>query len=114
VILQIKRMRRVMGAHHDGHTPIWITELGWGSDPPDRFGINAGTRGQRRMLKRTFPRLIRGRHRWRLRHVFWFDWRDPPPGTGRCSFCDSSGLFWHDHRPKPAWRIFKRIVAPSR
>jgi hypothetical protein len=109
VMVQIKRVRRVMRAHHDAQSPVWITELGWGSDPPDQFGVvNAGIQGQRRMLERALPRLIHRRHRWRLERVLWFDWRDPPPRPGRCAFC-SAGLFWNDQTPKPAWRAFKRI-----
>src|SRR5215207_2206822 len=114
VTLQLKRIRRVMRAHHDGRSPIWITELGWGSDPPDSFGVNAGLEGQRRKLERVLPRLIRDRHRWRLEHVLWFDWRDPPPRPGRCSFCESAGLFWHDQTPKPAWQAFKQVVRYGR
>lgn len=110
VTVQLKRIRRVMRAHHDRRSRVWITELGWGSDPPDRFGLNAGIRGQTRMLERTLPRLIRTRHRWRIKHVFWYEWRDPPRGPGHCSFCESAGLFWHDQTPKPAWRAFKRVV----
>jgi hypothetical protein len=114
VTMQIKRVRRVMRAHHDGRSPVWITELGWGSDPPDSYGTNAGIQGQSRMVKRALPRLIRGRHRWRLEHVLWYEWRDPPPGPGNCSFCQSAGLFWHDQTPKPAWRAFKQVVRPRR
>ena len=113
VMQQIKRVRRVMRANGDARTPMWITELGWGSDSPDKFGINAGIEGQKRLLKRTFPRLVRARHRWHLAHAFWFDWRDPPPGSGRCSFCESSGLFFHDHTPKPAWNVFLRVTRPG-
>jgi Glycosyl hydrolase catalytic core len=114
VMVQVRRIRQAMRAHHDGRTPIWVTELGWGSDPPDQFGINVGAHRQKQILQRAFRRLIHNRHRWRLEHVLWFDWRDPPPGSGRCSFCDSSGLFSHDQEPKPAWRAFKRVAAPFR
>ena len=30
---EIKRIRRVMKRRHDGHTALWLTEVGWGSDP---------------------------------------------------------------------------------
>lgn len=114
VIKQIKRVRRVMRAHGDADVPIWITELGWGSDDPDKFGLNKGIRGQSRMLRRAFPRLERARRRWKLRHVFWYDWRDPAAGSHGCSFCTSSGLLWHDGSPKPAWHAFLRIKSPGR
>ena len=42
----IKRVRDVMAKHNDRGTPMWITELGWGSDPPDGEGINLGLEGQ--------------------------------------------------------------------
>lgn len=114
VTYQIKRMRKVMREHHDGHSGLWITELGWGSSRPDQFGINQGPKGQKQMLKKTFPRLAHHRHSWRLKHVFWFDWRDPPPGSRGCSFCLSSGLFHHNERAKPAWSAFKHITKPGR
>ncbi len=43
---QLQLFRAVMRKHGDGGTPLWITELGWGSAPPDRFGINQGLMGQ--------------------------------------------------------------------
>jgi polysaccharide biosynthesis protein PslG len=113
VTKQIKRVRRVMNAHGDKGAPIWVTELGWGSDGPDKFGINQGARGQRRMLHRAFPRLERARRPWNLERVFWYDWRDPPPDSHGCSFCRSSGLFRHDGTPKPAWRAFLRVTSAS-
>jgi hypothetical protein len=114
VMTQIKRTRRVMTGHGDADAPVWITELGWGSDDPDKFGINRGIQGQKRMLRRTFLQLARTRHRWNLRHVLWFDWRDPPPHARGCSFCNSSGLFRHGGAPKPAWRAFLRVAGRRR
>jgi hypothetical protein len=113
--LQLKRMRRVMRRHHDARSHLWITELGWGSKRPDQTTpINKGLRGQKRMLKRTFPYLQHHHRRWRLSHVFWFRWRDPAPGTPGCKFCSSSGLFRHSQKPKPVWRAFKRVTAARR
>ena len=37
---------RVMKNHGDSATPLWLTEFGWGSANPDRFGINKGLAGQ--------------------------------------------------------------------
>ena len=111
VFVQLQKMRRVMRKHHDSKTGLWITELGWGSKRPSQSQpINKGPRGQKKLLKAVFPLLERYRHRWNLKHAFWYRWRDPASGSGGCTFCASSGLFKHNQRPKPAWKAFKRIT----
>ena len=113
VLVQIKRMRNVMKKNQDGHAALWITELGWGSARPTAGNtINKGPKGQKRLLRKTFPRLQRHRHQWRLKHAYWYAWRDPPPETHDCSFCGSSGLFKHSQKPKPAWGAFKQVMKP--
>jgi hypothetical protein len=115
VLVQIDRMRRVMQRHHDGHTSLWITELGWGSKHPRKSQpINQGPQGQKRLLKLTFPLLRKYRHRWHIRHAYWYRWRDPPPGTPGCTFCSSSGLFYSNQHPKPSWRAFKQVLRSRR
>ncbi len=115
VLVQIDRMRRVMRRHHDGHSSLWITELGWGSKPPRKSQpLNQGPEGQKLLLKATFPLLKKYRHRWHVGHAYWYRWRDPPPGTPGCTFCSSSGLFQSNQDPKPSWYAFKRVVRPHR
>lgn len=108
----IRKVRRVMKAHHDRATPLWLTEVGWGSaHHTRRERLNKGLRGQKRMLKRSFKLVLRKQKRWHIGRLFWFDWRDPVPGThGGCSFCDSSGLLRHNHRPKPSYQAFKHFA----
>jgi hypothetical protein len=110
VAAKIKRIRGVMRRHGDGHTDLWITELGWGSHPPDRFGLNKGLKGQKRMLQRSFRLIIHHRRAWQVKRLVWFDFRDPPASHGGCSFCNSAGLLRHSGRPKPAWRAFKSFT----
>ena len=110
--LQVRRVRRVMKRHGDGHTGVWITELGWGSHHPDRFGLNKGVHGQKRMLTRSFRLIEHKRRRWHLRRLFWFEFRDSPRGSG-CSFCPYAGLLERDRDPKPAWRAFKRFTGAA-
>ena len=115
VLIQIDRMRRVMKRHGDGHAGLWITELGWGSKKPSKNQpINQGLQGQKRLLKLTFPLLKKYRHRWHVPHAYWYRWRDPPPGTPGCTFCSSSGLFYSNQDPKPAWHAFKQVVRAHR
>jgi hypothetical protein len=107
-------VRRVMRAHNDGTTPLWITEVGWGSAPQRSGRLNKGLEGQKRMLQESFSLVLRKRTLWHVARVFWFDWRDPVHGLhGRCSFCDSSGLLRHNHEPKPAYRAFRRFLVAN-
>jgi hypothetical protein len=110
--LQIQRIRAVMRRHNDQGTPLWLTELGWGSAPPDRFGINRGLEGQERMLRNSFQLILNNRGAWRVERLFWFLWRDPRPGSAfarRCSFCGSAGVLRHDRTRKPAfWALRAR------
>jgi hypothetical protein len=112
----MKSFRRVMRSSGDGGTPLWVTEIGWGSAHPDRFGHNKGLRGQKRMLKRSMNLLIHRRRAWRVPHVYWFFWRDPPKSIAHvsCSFCRSAGLLKHNRHPKPAYRAFRHLTGLSR
>jgi hypothetical protein len=109
---ELRRMRRVMKRRHDKRTALWLTEVGWGSQRHTRrFPLNKGKQGQKRMLKKSFQLVLRKRRSWHLQRLFWFHWRDPARGSGRyCSFCPSAGLLRHNHRPKPAYRAYRRLV----
>ena len=108
----IRNVRSVMVKHHDANTALWLTEMGWGSArPTPRWPINKGEQGQRRMLRKSFQLVLRHRSSWHIPRLFWFDWRDPRAGTGHyCSFCASAGLLRHNHKPKPAYRAYRRFA----
>jgi hypothetical protein len=80
--------------------------MGWGSQGgPRATGFEKGYRGQVRQLRGAFRVLLRHRREWRLRRIYWFAVTDST-GPDACSFCDSSGLFTQNFRPKPAWRAY--------
>ena len=109
-VTAIKRMRRTLKTHHDKRKGLWLTEVGWGS-MRHHGHLNAGRRGQKRLLKRSFAVSLHHRRRWRIQGVQWFDWRDPArsePTT--CSFCSSAGLLKHNYRKKPAYRAFRHFA----
>jgi Glycosyl hydrolase catalytic core/Beta-galactosidase len=109
-----RRYRRVMRANNDGGTPLWVTEVGWGSNPPDQFGLNKGLAGQGRLLRKTFQLVLNKRRTWNVQRLFWYFWRDPAahkPGT--CSFCSSAGLLRHDHTAKPAYYTFRGFTGET-
>ncbi len=114
---ELQRFRGVMGNHGDLATPLWITEFGWGSAPPDRFGINKGAAGQERMLKGAFQLALASRKPWNLQRMYWFLWRDPGANSDfahRCSFCGSAGLLKHSRDPKLAFAAFRGFSAEKR
>jgi hypothetical protein len=108
---EIEKLRGAMAKHGEAQTPLWLTEVGWGSAPPDRFGLNKGLSGQERMLSDSFELILDHRESWHVERLFWFDWRDPPKGTPQaCSFCSSAGLLERNGEPKPAWSAYKSFA----
>jgi hypothetical protein len=99
---QLDNLRRVMRVHHDAATPIYVTELGWGSrSGPTRW--ERGLYGQANQLSRAFAMLSAERLRWRIGGVWWFTWTDE---GGSCAFCRSAGLLTEKRKAKPAWYRF--------
>jgi hypothetical protein len=99
---QIVNLRRVMALHNDAQTPLYMTELGWGSDSFESRW-ERGLRGQARELNQAMTMLIRNRASWRIGGVWWFSWVDM---NGSCQFCDSAGLLTAKREAKPAWYLF--------
>jgi hypothetical protein len=99
---QIRNLRRIMRVHNDSSTPLYVTELGWGSDSFESRW-ERGWNGQARELDRAFAMLTRNRVRWRIGGVWWFSWTD---AFGACQFCDSAGLLTRRLQAKPAWYAF--------
>jgi hypothetical protein len=110
---EVGRFRNVMKNHGDGATALWITELAWGSDPPDRFGINKGLAGQEKMLRGAFELILERRQAWNVQRLFWYHWRDPEDNQASCSFCASAGLLKPDRTRKPAYYAFKGFTADT-
>jgi hypothetical protein len=99
---QLDNLRRIMRLHHDAGTPIYVTELGWGSrSGPTRW--ERGLYGQANQLSRAFAMLSAQRLRWGVGGVWWFTWTDE---GGSCGFCRSAGLLTEKRRAKPAWYRF--------
>ncbi|HEV2726767.1 MAG TPA: hypothetical protein VGV34_00650 [Solirubrobacterales bacterium] len=99
---QLRNLRRIMRNHGDGGTPLYVTELGWGSNSgPTRW--ERGLRGQARQLDKALSIISANRLRWDIRGVWWFTWSDE---GGSCVFCDSAGLLTAKREAKPAWYRF--------
>jgi hypothetical protein len=100
----IEEIRDVLKEHHDAGKGLWLTEVGWSSEPPSKKNSFAkGPGGQATQLKGAF-RVIESRARkWHVQRVYWFSIDDQ---KGSCNFCDGSGLFAKGFKPKPAWRAY--------
>ena len=99
---EIENLRRVMALHHDRATPLYVTEMGWGSASFESRW-ERGPYGQARELDTAFSLLADNRQRWNIGGVWWFSWADE---VGSCQFCDSAGLLTRDREAKPSWYRF--------
>jgi hypothetical protein len=106
---EIEELRGVMTREGDGAKGLWITELGWSSEPPQGpsnvFAVGAA--GQARELKGAFTLLKADQARFRLQHVFWFSVDD---AAETCNFCNGSGLFKKGFVPKKSWTEFTKFT----
>jgi hypothetical protein len=99
---ELDNLRRIMRVHNDSATPIYLTELGWGShNGPTRW--ERGLQGQANQLSESFSLLSVNRLRWNVAGAWWFTWNDVPD---TCSFCTSAGLLTAKREAKPAWYRF--------
>ena len=99
---ELNNFRRVMRNFGDAKTPIYITELGWGSQSgPTRW--QRGLQGQASQLYKALEMLSENRVRWKVEGVWWFTWTDE---GGTCVFCTSAGLLNKHYEAKPSWYRF--------
>jgi Glycosyl hydrolase catalytic core len=111
---QIEKVRGVMRRAGVAGKPLWVTEVGWGSDPPgpDRPLVK-GEDGQQRLLERSFGLLADRRNDWKLAGVIWYAWRDPGHTYENCTFCSSAGLLRTNGNPKPSWHSYVKFTGGS-
>ena len=106
---EIEEVRQVLTKAGDGSKSLWITELGWSSEPPQGpsnvFAV--GQSGQARELKGAFTLLKGDQPKFRLAHVYWFSVDD---AAETCNFCDGSGLFKKGFIPKKSWTEFVKFT----
>lgn len=100
----IEDLRQVMVDNHDARKGMWLTELGWSSQPPSSANSFAkGKQGQVKQLKGAFRLLRDNQRKWNVQRVYWFAVDDQ---KGSCNFCGGSGLFTEAFAPKPSWPAF--------
>jgi hypothetical protein len=97
----IEEFLTVLKANHDPGKKLWITEIGWSSEPHSAGDSFAkGPAGQATQLKGAFNLFKAKAAKWKLQRIYWFSVDDQP---GSCNFCGGSGLFGNGFAPKKSW-----------
>ena len=107
---QIERTRRLLDDSGATATPIWVTEIGWGSDEGVPSQLTKSPEKQAELLAKTFEMLLSERESWGIEGALWYTWRDPLEAASLCGWCSSAGLVDRDLDPKPAWIEFTRLT----
>jgi hypothetical protein len=111
LIPDIEEFRAVLKANRDAGKGLWITEIGWSSQPPAANNSFAkGPAGQVRQLKGAFGLFKKWQAKWKLRRIYWFSVDDQP---GICNFCDGTGLFGEGFVAKKSWLAYVRFAGGS-
>lgn len=106
---EIEEFRAVLAANKDAAKGLWLTELGWSSQPPDPIHniFAKGPAGQATQLKGAFSLLVAKQLKWKLQRIYWFSVDDQ---AGICNFCNGSGLFGPGFVPKKAWFSYVKFA----
>ncbi len=104
----IEEFRAILKANHDAGKGLWITEIGWSSQPrAGHDGFAKGPKGQVTQLKGAFNLFVRNQVKWHLKQIYWFSVDDQP---GICNFCDGTGLFGEGFAPKKSWFAYVKFA----
>ena len=105
---RIEEFRSVLKFNRDAGKGLWLTEVSWSSEPPQRNNSFAkGLAGQARELKGAFRLFSANQRKWHLQRIYWFSIADY---AGLCNFCGGSGLFADGFKAKPAWRAYVQFA----
>ena len=89
---------------------LWVTELGWGSDPDVPNDLAKSPEEQAQLLTDSFNAMYDGREGWGLHGVIWFTWRDSDGPVGDCLWCQTAGLVDPEADSKPSWLAFTKLT----
>lgn len=107
---QVAQTYRVMKQNGLGSKGMWITEIGWGSDPTVRSALAKTEAEQAKLLKKTYGLFKRKRNRWNIEGALWYTWRDPANQVQECGWCAAAGLFDADFDAKQSWIEFTKLT----
>ncbi len=106
---QMARTYEQMKNGGNGEDGVWVTEIGWGSNPSVKSELTKTAKKQAVLLRKAYELLIKKRDAWNVQGALWYTWRDPANPVGRCGWCRSAGLVDNDLDGKPAWREYAKL-----
>ncbi len=93
------------------NAPMWVTEIGWGSDPKSGNDLSKTPEEQAQLLTDSFSELYDSREKWGIDGLVWYTWHDADgSGVGSCGWCATAGLVDADRDSKPAWLAFTDLT----
>lgn len=108
VIDQVQETREVVDDSGDD-AGLWVTEIGWGSDPEVPTELSKTPEQQAELLTESLSILLEQRESLGLRGIVWYTWRDFDPELSECGWCPTAGLLDADLDSKPAWIAFTEL-----
>ncbi len=107
--VDIEELREVLKVRNEAAKPLWITEMGWSSEPPNATdSFDKGANGQAAQLRGAYQVLEKNQVKWRIQRAYWFAVNDQ---NESCNFCGGSGLFAPGFKPKKAWYEYVKLAA---
>lgn len=105
---QLKVARKVLRSRGAGATPIWITEIGWGSKGPKGHDLIKSPAAQNRTLRDLMSMTIADQASLGLGRMLWYQWRDTT--SDLCKWCETSGLLDIKSQPKELLTTFASLA----
>lgn len=105
---QLRVARGALRKRGAGATPIWVTEIGWGSKGPKSASLIKSPSAQNRTLRDLMEMAIAERQPLGLGRLLWYQWRDTPYDL--CKWCETSGLLDRSSQPKPLLTTFASLA----
>jgi len=105
---QLESARRVLEKSKMSKTPIWITEIGWGSVGPKNHPLIMPEAKLETEFAKVLQMAVDRRKQLNLGSFLWYHWQDHPDDI--CLWCESSGLIDYSGTAKPLLEIFASIA----
>jgi polysaccharide biosynthesis protein PslG len=105
---QLRSARRVLKKSHMGKTPIWVTEIGWGSVGPKSHPLIMSEPKLEKEFAKVLRMAVDRRRKLKLGSFLWYHWQEHPDDI--CLWCESSGLIDYAGAAKPLLGIFRSIA----